>query len=37
MWQEYIANAESRNLLSSMETNLSEHEIRRKLGRMLKK
>ena len=37
MWQEYVTNAESRNLVSSVEANASEHDIRRKLGRLLKK
>ena len=37
MWQEYVTNAESRNLVSSVETNVSEHDIRRKLWRLLKK
>ena len=37
MWQEYVTNAESRHLVSSLEANVSEQELRRKLGRMLKK
>ena len=37
MWQEYVTNAESRNLVNSVEANASEHDIRRKLGRLLKK
>ena len=37
MWQEYVTNAESRSLVSSVETNISEHDIQRKLRRLLKK
>ena len=37
MWQEYLNNAQSRNLVFNMEAQIKEHEVKRKIVKLLKK